>query len=187
MRVCRSGVPDGVDCNSLCPPVHRLSQGGKPASFARQLAPEAVTIPFEAPDLLQIAREDEASEKQGMPQRVAVSVPVMADIQQAGNWEISNDGAAVWRLRLYCKGALATSVCFDDFHLPEGARLFLYDDKKEFVIGAFFVLQSGQPWETWSYEPYRQYTSSTSDTNRYAEPAGLEYCGQRGRGQPLAQ
>jgi hypothetical protein len=39
-------------------------------------------------------------------------------------------------------------------------------------VGGFFVFQSGQPWETWSYEPYRAFTSSTDDTNRYAEPAG---------------
>jgi hypothetical protein len=39
-------------------------------------------------------------------------------------------------------------------------------------VGAYFVAQSGQPWETWSYEPYRSLTTSTSDTSRYAEPAG---------------
>jgi len=39
-------------------------------------------------------------------------------------------------------------------------------------VGAYFVAQSGQPWETWSYEPYRALTTSTSDTARYAEPAG---------------
>jgi hypothetical protein len=39
-------------------------------------------------------------------------------------------------------------------------------------LGAYFVAQSGQPWETWSYEPYRSLTTSTSDTSRYAEPAG---------------
>jgi hypothetical protein len=40
------------------------------------------------------------------------------------------------------------------------------------TAGAFVVAQSGQPWETWSYEPYAALTTSTSDTNRYAEPAG---------------
>ena len=40
------------------------------------------------------------------------------------------------------------------------------------LAGAFVVAQSGQPWETWSYEPYIAFTTNTSDTNRYAEPAG---------------
>lgn len=38
--------------------------------------------------------------------------------------------------------------------------------------GAYFILQSGQPWEAWSYEPYIALTTSTSDTDRFAEPAG---------------
>jgi hypothetical protein len=38
--------------------------------------------------------------------------------------------------------------------------------------GAYFVFQSGQPWEAWSLEPYRALTTSTVETNRYAEPAG---------------
>jgi hypothetical protein len=40
------------------------------------------------------------------------------------------------------------------------------------TLGAFFVAQSGQPWEGWSVEPYRQFTASTDVTNRYAETAG---------------
>jgi hypothetical protein len=38
--------------------------------------------------------------------------------------------------------------------------------------GLFFVAQSGQPWETQSFEPYRSLTTNTSDSNRFAEPAG---------------
>jgi hypothetical protein len=40
------------------------------------------------------------------------------------------------------------------------------------TAGAYAIVQSGQPWEMWSYEPYIALTSSTSDTDRYAEPAG---------------
>src|SRR5262245_30948300 len=40
------------------------------------------------------------------------------------------------------------------------------------TVGLFGVVQSGQPWEKWSLEPYRTLTTSTVETNRYAEPAG---------------
>jgi hypothetical protein len=40
------------------------------------------------------------------------------------------------------------------------------------TTGAFFVYQSGQPWQLESYIPYSSLTTSTSDTARYAEPAG---------------
>ena len=39
-------------------------------------------------------------------------------------------------------------------------------------VGAYTFYQSGQPYEIWSYLPYRSLTASTSDTSRYAEPAG---------------
>jgi len=40
-------------------------------------------------------------------------------------------------------------------------------------VGAYFVYQSGQPWEAWDVEVYRALAgSSTSDTIRYAERAG---------------
>ena len=40
------------------------------------------------------------------------------------------------------------------------------------TVGAFGIAQSGQPWEVHSYEPYIALTTSTSDTNRFAEKAG---------------
>lgn len=42
-------------------------------------------------------------------------------------------------------------------------------------VGAFWVYQSGQPWEAWNYELYKDlpgFGTSTSDTDRFAEPAG---------------
>ena len=40
------------------------------------------------------------------------------------------------------------------------------------TTGAFAVYQSGQPYQLESFLPYAGLTTSTSDTNRYAEPAG---------------
>ncbi len=39
-------------------------------------------------------------------------------------------------------------------------------------VGAYAIYQSGQPWERQDVEVYRSLTTSLSDTNRYAEPAG---------------
>jgi hypothetical protein len=39
-------------------------------------------------------------------------------------------------------------------------------------VGAYAIVQSGQPWEIWSYEPYIALTTSTNESSRYAEPAG---------------
>ncbi len=43
--------------------------------------------------------------------------------------------------------------------------------------GIYAIYQSGQPWEAWDVEVYRQFTSSSSDTSRFAEPAGSRTTG----------
>jgi hypothetical protein len=40
------------------------------------------------------------------------------------------------------------------------------------TLGAFAVYQSGEAWETSDVEFYREYTGSSSSTNRFSEPAG---------------
>lgn len=50
---------------------------------------------------------------------------------------------------------------FGFYRLPWDAR-----------VGAFTNYQSGQVWEAWDVEVYRDLTGSSSDTSRFAEPAG---------------
>jgi hypothetical protein len=48
----------------------------------------------------------------------------------------------------------------------------VYDLPWKATVGAFALYQSGQPYQLESVLPYRPLTGSTSDTARYAEPAG---------------
>ncbi|MEA2342665.1 MAG: hypothetical protein QOF63_834, partial [Thermoanaerobaculia bacterium] len=41
------------------------------------------------------------------------------------------------------------------------------------TVGFYAIAQSGQPWETHSFQPYAALTTSTSNTDRYSEPAGI--------------
>ncbi|REJ72979.1 MAG: carboxypeptidase regulatory-like domain-containing protein [Acidobacteria bacterium] len=47
-----------------------------------------------------------------------------------------------------------------------------YDFNWNGSAGIYAIFQSGQPWEAWDVEVYRSLTGSSSDTSRYAEPAG---------------
>jgi len=43
----------------------------------------------------------------------------------------------------------------------------------EATFGGYFIAQSGHPWEAWDYKVYVPLVgTNTSDTIRYAEPAG---------------
>lgn len=114
------------------------SEGGVPAvpGIPGHLR-ESLSLRIPPPSLDSLRAGDEERELQGLPQRIAVELPVTASIDTDGHWELSGNGLAVWKFRMTCPGALAMSVTFSAFFLPEGARMFLYNDSQDRIIGAF--------------------------------------------------
>jgi hypothetical protein len=55
----------------------------------------------------------------------------------AGRWTDAENGDRIWRLRLSSENALATELYFQDFHLPRGAAMYIYDEAGEHVLGGF--------------------------------------------------
>jgi len=116
----------------------QLSKGGIPKSFVLDDLSEfyqEVIIP--SPDIVKLIEEDLKSDKLSLPRRFARLLPVGLNLRNAGTWELLNNGSRIWRLKLRSEDALAISLYFDDFYLPKGATLYLYDDSKQQIKGAF--------------------------------------------------
>ena len=54
------------------------------------------------------------------------------------------DGTKVWRLGIRSEGALSLNVMFSEYHLPEGARVFLYNNDQSEVLGSFNHLNNSE-------------------------------------------
>ncbi len=54
-----------------------------------------------------------------------------------GTWSRSADGWQIWRLKIVSEGALSLNVLFENFSLPDKARLFLYTPDYSSILGAF--------------------------------------------------
>ena len=115
----------------------QISQGGIPASFRYSLPAKFPIVALPSPALDKIRNEDDEAEKQGFPRRVGVSVKADIDVIRDGKLDVLPDGTHVWRISVSCDSALAVSPCFDDFHLIEGYRIFIYDESKKVILGAF--------------------------------------------------
>jgi len=118
----------------------QISQGGIPPSFLYPAINEEVAIQdFRAPDMDQINIEDAENRELGYPKpyRVGISIPVDLSIENSGTWTELPDGAKIWRLQLASQGAQALGVYYDDFWLPSGGELYLYNERRDHVIGAF--------------------------------------------------
>jgi lysyl endopeptidase len=54
-----------------------------------------------------------------------------------GIWINNIEGFDVWKVNIISEGAYSLNLIFDNFYLPHGARLFLYNEEENDLIGAF--------------------------------------------------
>lgn len=66
----------------------------------------------------------------------AHSFQVSLNPDNSGSW-FDVDGYNVWQLAIKSDSAFSLNVIFSKFHIPNGARLFIYNSDKSFVLGAF--------------------------------------------------
>ncbi|MFM2393307.1 MAG: hypothetical protein RLZZ546_1289, partial [Bacteroidota bacterium] len=116
----------------------QISHGGRPLSFDNpSLSPIEYNVMKEI-DLARLRREDRENEgRKDIPFRFGENIIVDFDIKSHGQWDILNDGSKVWRLGIQCNGAKTINLTFDEFRLPEGGKLFVYNEDHSEVIGAF--------------------------------------------------
>jgi PKD repeat protein len=152
------------------PSLAQISEGGSPLSFTNTNLTELYNqLDLQKPDLENLRIEDQlnAESKYPGPERMAISVPVNSDIKSAGTLERLADGTIIWRLKLHVPDALALGVYYSNFHLPQGSKLFLYNEDKTQVIGAF---TSANNHESKLFA--NEFIQGDKVTLEYIEPAG---------------
>lgn len=116
----------------------QISQGGSPLSFsAKNISPQIERILVPAPDMEKIIMEDLEYDGFGRATRMGVIIPIGVTPENAGTWDILDNGDRLWRLHIQTEGAEAVNLYYNKFYLPPGAKLFLYTPDRSFVIGAF--------------------------------------------------
>jgi PKD repeat protein len=119
------------------------SQGGTPPSFEEGKSINAVgnysvdELSIYPPNVDALLLEDKNRGKNGLPPRVGTNVPVDAGLNTAGSWTTRPDGSRVWILKITSEDAIALNFIFDDFHLAPGTKMFMYNENKKQVLGAF--------------------------------------------------
>lgn len=117
----------------------QLSQGGKPVSFDYYFQVDE-PVQFKnmpAFDLIALQAEDEVNANNKGPFRFGYNHFVGYNLENSGKWITLNNGDRIWQLGLKSTGALSLNLAFDNFLIPDGAKLFVYTPDKKFIIGAF--------------------------------------------------
>lgn len=97
--------------------------------------PETIQMP--GYDQAKIDEEDAINDQhKDIPWRFGYKYNTDIQLGRDGNWT-TVDGGRVWRTVIECPGALSVNLLLEDFYLPEGASLYLYDYQKTNRIGAY--------------------------------------------------
>lgn len=85
----------------------------------------------------QLLQEELERRGPGIAPRFAETLEVDLQPDRAGTWEYTQEGLAIWRLRIHSPGAQSLNLGFTEYSMPEGGKLFLYNPDKKHVMGPF--------------------------------------------------
>lgn len=117
----------------------QLSQGGVPYSKSHAVQAKSI-LPNEVlpkPIMSVVEQTDLVNDALDRPYRVGINYPVNYNAVNSGTWEITPDGGSMWRLRIHMDDAKAISINYHNFFIPNGGKVFLYNEYENHVIGAF--------------------------------------------------
>jgi len=115
----------------------QISQGGTPPSFKHGIYTDVDRVTLHPKDMKFIMDEELKLSKSGYLPHIGYNLECDIDMNNSGTWTDLPDGGRIWQVQIKSPGALAQVVYYDKFHLPYGAKLFLYNEDKSQVLGAY--------------------------------------------------
>lgn len=98
-------------------------------------------------------KEAAAKAGEGQPFKLAVPVPIDLNIAKDADW--TEDGKyAYGKYTINANGALSASINFDDFFLPEGTELYVYNEGGNMITGPVTEVENNpnRIWGSWVYK-----------------------------------
>ncbi len=137
----------GIGCLFTCLIGHaQISIGGQPLPYiiTKSLSKELFIQmpPFNLEEQLQIDALESTDLRNGY--RFAYKFMGNYTPDNSGIRFTLPDGTKVWRLGIHSPKAYSLNVLFSEYHLPEGARLFLYNEEQTEILGAFSHLNNSK-------------------------------------------
>ena len=119
----------------------QLSVSGTPESFliktkAAQIIPQKQLNILNSDSLLTLDNKYNISNRYGILQ------PLSVDIKTEGVKTAIEGKGTIWRYEITSGMAYSLGIHFNSYHLPEGAKLFIYNERHDLILGAFTSLNN---------------------------------------------
>ncbi|MFT4851055.1 MAG: lysyl endopeptidase, partial [Sediminicola sp.] len=116
-----------------------------PMSWKLSVRSDVSVIELPPLDLGEITEQDSINDlDKSLPWRYGISRSVELDMSQDGEWtDVSNIGR-IWRAAIKSPDAINLSINFENFYLPEGATLHLYNEDRSDISRTYSNAQNRQ-------------------------------------------
>lgn len=117
----------------------KQGNGGVPKSFKyEQLYKNIDQRTFSTPNLESLRSEDAMMDHTGTaPWRFGFNNFTTLNLSNSGTWFDLQNGDRIWFLKLTCEQALSVNLTFTNSEIPEGNELFIFNEKRDFILGKF--------------------------------------------------
>jgi len=117
----------------------QISQGGQPDQWENKNIPPH--IPFVKMPILNMdainAEDAVVDEYKESPFRFGISHSVDYDLFTSGVSQELSNGDKIWRMGIDCPDAKSINFIFGEYFIPEGGKVFVYNESKSEFIGSF--------------------------------------------------
>lgn len=150
----------------------QVSNEGKPKSWKLELdSNKALSLPIF--DLKSLQAEDAINDElKNQPYRFGYEHQVSLNFKD-GTWNELKNGDRVWLLNIKSEGAKTLNFLFDEYHLPDGAKLYFYNEDKTDLLGAYTSSQNRDDMQFGSW-----LIDGDNIWIEYYEPANAKFKGQ---------
>ena len=153
----------------------QISIGGTPVQIEKlkSAAPtDLIVLPSVDNFMLRRSNDIPSDEPKLKPMHFAHPFDIKLNLKNAGKW-YSDDDLNVWQLRIRSVGAYSLNVIFNQFNLPENARLFLIGVNSGEILGAYSSVNNSESGVL-AVEP----VAGDELLIQYEEPVGVEFPGE---------
>jgi lysyl endopeptidase len=150
----------------------QISQGGRPIdvpSLKSGKIPQIIMPALNNEVLRNRAFESRKHNLKLKSLNFAHSFDVSISPLNEGYWTYGIKGYDIWRIKIISPGALSLNVIFDNFNLPQGARLFLFNEQLNYQLGAF-TSYNNKPFGKFAVSP----VAGDKLVIQYEVPAGTD-------------
>lgn len=115
----------------------QISQGGIPLSYGLHQEIDQQPIQAALPNWEEYLKKETKEDDFSKPYPIGLFSETNLSFPESGTFYTNEQNQLIWKAALHINNAKALGLYFSNFKLPKGVQLFVHNDNKQHVLGAY--------------------------------------------------